>query len=137
MSVKFQFEASAAEELLMKDSFTKLCTVLFPVEAARAPKVMHYERHADDHTLIFLCNASIHQSRVTPPRPMRINGVMTRKWSRVQCAEFPVVEVEEVVEQLHQMGYNAFTTVVNEKTSLYISWDEQCMTAVPEEPMEQ
>ena len=133
MSILFDSNVSDAEKLLMEDSYTKLCAVLFPIEAARAPIVMHYDTALEQPTLIFMCNAYIHMRRVTPPASLRINGVATRKYAVVPCSDYAEQEVTDVVAQLNDMGYYAYTSVVNGKVKLYVSWDEQCLLAAPQD----
>lgn len=133
MSIMFDSNASDVEKLIMNDCFTKLSVVPFPVEAARAPVVMHYDEPVTDPTLIFMCNAYIHWRRVTPPPSLRITGIATRKYAVVPCSEYPEDEVTATVSLLNETGYYAYTSVVNGNVKLYISWDEQCIAAASAE----
>lgn len=133
MPIMFEANTSDAEKLLIEDSYTKLCAVPFPVEAARAPVVMHYDAALTQPTLIFMCNAFIHMRRVTPPASLRINGVATKKYAIVPCSDYPEDEVTDAVAQFNELGYYAYTSVVNGNVKLYISWDEQCLSAATAE----
>ena len=126
MPSTFSFDAPEAEQLLLADSFTKLCTVPFPIEAARAEVVMHYDTQCNTPSLISLCNAYIHYRRVNPPSTLRLNGVPTKKYAVVPCSDYDEQEVLGVVDTLNAIGYYAYTTVVNSKVKLYISWDPAC-----------
>ena len=129
MPIMFEASTSDAEKLLIEDSYTKLCVVPFPIEAARAPVVMHYDAALNQPTLIFMCNAFIHMRRVTPPASLRINGIATKKYAVVPCSDYPEDEVTAAVAQFNELGYYAYTSVVNGNVKLYISWDEQCLAA--------
>lgn len=118
-----------AEAVLMDDCATKLCTVPFPVEAARAPVVMHYEEPANSATLVFLCNAMIHKNRIKPPTSLRLKGVPTRKYAVVPCGGYSQDEVDTVVNRYTSAGYCAYSATVNGSVKLYISWDERCLSA--------
>lgn len=129
MAVVFNFDSSSADELLLRDSFSKLCSVVFPIEAARASVVMHYDAPNLEPTLIFLCNAAIHQRRVNPPPVLRVNGTPTRKYAVIDCSGFSEEEVSSVVNNLNGIGYYAYTSEVNDKIKLYVVWDERCTTS--------
>lgn len=118
---------TSAGDMLLNDCVAKLCSVPFPVEAARADVVMHYEQAVSELTLVFSCNALIHKNRVTPPTTLRLKGVATRKYAIVPCNDFSEDIVSAVVKAYEHAGYCAYTAVVNGNVKMYVSWDERCL----------
>lgn len=135
MSVSFNLGDSEDVQILMEDCFTKLCNVPFPVGAANAPVVMHYDNPSMSPTLILLCNASIHKRRIKPASPLRINGISTKKYASVSCDGFSDSDVSGALEAYKSVGYYAYTASVNDSTRLYITWDERC--TAPQAPIEE
>lgn len=128
MSISYDFNACEAVRTIMDDCFTKLCTVPFPVEAARAVRVMHYDTPADQPSLVMHCNSYIHLRRINPPSSLRINGVATRKYASVPCDGYSEAEISTVLQAYKDNGYYAYTASVNGATRMYITWDERCLT---------
>lgn len=116
-----------AGDVLLNDCVSKLCTVPFPVQAARAEVVMHYEPAVSELTLLFACNALIHKNRITPPTTLRLNGVPTRKYAVVPCNEYAEDVVSAAVQAYTDAGYYAYTAIVNGNVKMYVSWDERCI----------
>lgn len=115
---------SPAGALLLSDSYNKLGDVPFPVELARASKVMSYREVLNDPTLIFECNAAIHFNRVKPPEPLNIHGTATKMYCAVNIAKREREEVLKAKAMFDSLGYYTFVTSKPTRT-LYISWDEK------------
>lgn len=108
--------------MLLSDCFSKLCRVPFPVEAARADTVMHYETEGDRPTLVFRCNAAIHAARVKAPNALKVCGISTRKYAMVKLDQpHDVEELSEVLNYFEQAGYS----LQDAQDRLYLCWDER------------
>ncbi len=107
---------------LLGDCFTKLCRIPFPVEAARASVVMHYEEQEFAPTLLFRCNAAIHAARVNPPKKLRIKGMLTAMYAVVNVTPDEDDEARELCQKFEGIGY--IGTYNSDTGKLYICWDE-------------
>lgn len=106
---------------LLYDCFSKLCRIPFPVEAARADTVMHYEPVNTQPTLMFRCNAAIHESRVNPPNSLRLFGVGTKKYAGVKLNGEDEGEIEQTISLYKEVGFHCQRLT----DKLYIVWDER------------
>lgn len=125
MSNRFD-EATYGKEgaLLLDDCLGKLSRVPFPVEAARADTVMHYEEDSMPFTtLVFSCNAAIHAARVNPPKKLRLFGVPTKMYAAVTVKEEEQSSAEVVLEAYESVGYKCSYDA--EKGKLFICWESK------------
>lgn len=129
MPFTFNFENDEATRILMEDCFAKLCKVPFPLAAANAPTVMHYEDCQPKPTLVFLLNAGIHKSRVNTPSPLRINGISTKKYAWVEVTDYDEGDVEATLFAFNSIGYHAYKAEVFDAQRIYVTWDERIIAA--------